>query len=84
MRLPAPTALVAEVGQAREIVRELHRALLGHYRARGLDVPPWRAWPALVARWPFLRGAEPPAAPPPPAGGRMFTAVHVLRPLPAA
>ncbi len=85
MRLPAPPALVAEVGQARAIVLELHRALLAHYRARGLEVPPWRDWPALVARWPFLEGApEPaPAAPAAPAA-RMFTAVHVLRPLPAA
>lgn len=68
-----PAEAVYETPAFAEYIKSLHRLLAQSYAARGLALPPWRSWPALLRRWPPVaeqhRGAPP-------------ARVHILRPLP--
>lgn len=49
-----PSELVCRDGEAAAYARQLHSQLAGVYAARGLSLPHWRGWAALVRRWPWL------------------------------
>lgn len=49
-----PSALVCRAADAGPYARRLHAELVEAYAARGLSLPRWRGWAALLERWPVL------------------------------
>jgi hypothetical protein len=66
-----PPRLVCRAGELLRYAARLHDVLIRQYARRGLPMPTWRGWAALLRRWPCLATARPPPR----------LTVRVLRPL---